>query len=553
MRAGRRSTAAELAAGAALAFSLPLLRLVAEHPAYFVARGAGSAEVVGVVLGCGVVPVVGAALLGWVLRGLGPRLEAAGRAATLAVLALLWSALLMAASGAGPPARGGGTLLLAGLLIGHRRSREVLRRFAPGLILAAGLFTLRALVSSPLAPLVLPGPRHALGVAAAAETPVVVLVLDELPLSTLLGEDGAIDPTRFPSLAALAATATWFREASSPHAFTSEALPALLTGRTVRREMAPVAANHPENLFTLLAPSHALRVVETATRLCPPELRVGGGAGDPPPPDPSVLIREIGLAYLAILVPDAWWRGRSPPVRTRWGEFAGPPPGEVADERATGSMARRKAAFERFMGHLEVGLGPTLYFHHTRFPHQPWRCRPDGSLHTPDDAEDDGGDETTEAGQRLRFRGHEMQARYADALVGRVLARLRARGLFRDSLIAVVADHGVAFTAGQEARTFVPQVADEQLGIPFLVKLPGQVAPRVSDRVVLLTDLLPTIAEVLEVEVPWELEGVSLVGAPDPDRFRIAVGRVDREVALPRKLARRAAIVRRNLRWLAGP
>src|SRR5690606_16047391 len=43
------------------------------------------------------------------------------------------------------------------------------------------------------------------------EGPVVVLVLDELPLTSILRPDGSIDAARFPRFAELAARSTWFR------------------------------------------------------------------------------------------------------------------------------------------------------------------------------------------------------------------------------------------------------------------------------------------------------------------------------------------------------
>ena len=62
--------------------------------------------------------------------------------------------------------------------------------------------------------------------------PLVVVVFDEVPLSSLLDEQGlAIDATLFPSFSRLAATSHWFRNATTTGTFTELAVPSLHNGR----------------------------------------------------------------------------------------------------------------------------------------------------------------------------------------------------------------------------------------------------------------------------------------------------------------------------------
>ena len=81
----------------------------------------------------------------------------------------------------------------------------------------------------------------------------MVVVFDELPLTSLLGPGGRIDAGRYPSFAALAHTANWYRGATAVHDSTALAVPAMLDGRYPRRGLRSDVISHPVNLFTLLA------------------------------------------------------------------------------------------------------------------------------------------------------------------------------------------------------------------------------------------------------------------------------------------------------------
>ena len=140
------------------------------------------------------------------------------------------------------------------------------------LVLGAGLAAL----------VVVGGSSGSQGQAAAGRPNVVLLVLDEFPGDSLLDARGAIDPVRYPSFAALAADATWFRNAFSVYDSTTKAVPLILDG------IEPVAGSyadprsHPHSLFTALA-RRGYRTVsaEEASAICPPRLCRGAPARRP--------------------------------------------------------------------------------------------------------------------------------------------------------------------------------------------------------------------------------------------------------------------------------
>ena len=112
--------------------------------------------------------------------------------------------------------------------------------------------------------------------------------------------------------------------------------------------------------------------------------------------------------------------------------------------------------------------------------------------------------------------------RYVDAGIGRILDTLRARGLERNTLVIVTADHGedlgernyffdhgsLTFTAG--AR------------VPLMVRFPGR-DPLAVRTPVSIMDIYPTILELLQRKPPYPLQGVSLL-APRPDRLLPILG-----------------------------
>jgi hypothetical protein len=78
----------------------------------------------------------------------------------------------------------------------------------------------------------------------------------------------------------------------------------------------------------------------------------------------------------------------------------------------------------------------------------------------------------------------------------------------------VTADHGAAFENGQPLRGVSEANADSVLWVPLLVKPPGQTTGRIDDRAASTIDVLPTIADVIGLDLPDGTDGQSLLG-PD--------------------------------------
>ena len=57
---------------------------------------------------------------------------------------------------------------------------------------------------------------------------------------------------------------------------------------------------------------------------------------------------------------------------------------------------------------------------------------------------------------------------------------------------------------------------DQVLWVPLFIKAPGQAEGQVSERNWEHVDLVPTVADMLGIKVPWETDGVSQAGAEEP-------------------------------------
>ena len=344
----------------------------------------------------------------------------------------------------------------------------------------------------------------------AVPAPVVLVVLDELPLASLLDADDRIDAEQFPNLALLAQDATWFRNATGVSPTTPEAVPPILTGRyNDGVGLLPTVDEHPENLFTLLRGTYDLHVQESVTQLCPTDLCGEGSlAGGHP-------LKELGLDVL-----DLWQRQL----------FGG------GDDRAVDFAIRQSdpdapATIDEWAADIQrEGDRPELDVLHTVYPHQPWYHLPSGlTYEAPFIAE--GLDQYAQYAWRTDFSAaagrqrHLLQARHADVMLGVILARLRELDTYDDSLIVVTADHGAGFETGEPIRGVSEANADSVLWVPLLVKPPRQVTGRIDDRPASAIDVLPTIADVIGLDLPDGVDGRSLLGPPpeagEPDERRV--------------------------------
>jgi len=514
---GRLRRFAELLALTAFALAQPVLDVTGRSPDFFLFRQPSAWDVrlllLLVVLGPPVllwlvesaveaVSAHAAHVLHWVLRAVLFTVIAIVAGKKLLPFDGFWLTLVAAEAGAG----------LAVLAARSAGFRQAILYATPAPLVFALLFVM----TSPSGALVRPQSGSGAGGVAGSRPPVVVLLLDEFPVRSLLTDEGTIDERLFPNFARLAKASTWYPNATGVSGWTPWAVPAMLTGNYPEKARAPHYAAFPDNLFTLLSGSYDVKAFESIAQLCPPRTCSDVAAGRPTGLGP--LLKDTATVAREVVSPY--------PAPERVGdEFAEQAPGEAerTDPRFRFDEAKvnQPERFTAFLETLKPAPRPSLSFLHLLLPHGTHKLLPSGRKYEvgpfqhvlpkavagkprvlPEDA-----NLAVLARQRML-----LQLVYTDGLIGQLLDEMDRTGLLDESLLVVTADHGVGFTPGSYWRWIDDGNTADAAWVPLFVKQPAQRQGGVDLRNAEGVDLLPTVADVLDVKVPWRTDGRSVLG-----------------------------------------
>jgi arylsulfatase A-like enzyme/Flp pilus assembly protein TadD len=112
--------------------------------------------------------------------------------------------------------------------------------------------------------------------------------------------------------------------------------------------------------------------------------------------------------------------------------------------------------------------------------------------------------------ERFASQPYDGEIAYADSAVGKLVDEIRKHGLYDETLIAVMADHGESLGAHGE-NTHGIFLYDETLHVPLLFKLPASHSTgKKIDTRARLVDVAPTILQEAGLPIPKEMQGESL-------------------------------------------
>lgn len=561
-----------LIAIASLAVAQPLLDVLGRHPAFFAAHNVTRWGVVAFALVVLLAP-------GLILLGIEAVATLANRRAGYAVhlvsiggLSALFALTIVRRVGWAPAPTFAVSAALGMLLAAAYARADALRAMCSVLGLAPLVFGFLFLFTSKASSLVTAGEPRLWDARGTSAPPIVVVSFDALPVQLLMDDHSRLNARRFPSFARFARSATWYPNATIVHENTVFSVPSILDGKLPEPGNEPTVQDHPTNLFTLLGHSYEMRVSEEATNLCPARLcdrpNDRGATARL-----TLLADDASVVYQHLVAPDAL-RERLPPINDRWRNFRDSPDPRRGQAAATNQVIARLVGGERpqrFRGSIaaiRAGRRPTLDFMHVLLPHEPLEYLPTGQRYQAGRLHDSSLNGPPSYNNEFltdqAFQRHLLQLGFVDELVGELIARLRQTGLWDRALVVLVADHGISFRVKPTPappfvvgrlgyrRALTPDNAEEIVTIPLLVKYPDQREGRIDPKWARTIDVLPTVADVLGIRLPFRVDGRSLrARRPVPtalqfqrsDGTRITIDRATLERRKAQSLARQTALL----------
>lgn len=489
-----------------VSISYPIYNILKDSPEFFFIHEGNYIHLILVVISLSLLIPFALGILPHLIGKLYAKAESLG---VLLIIAVLLAALFLPVIK--PAFTGIDAIILAaalGLLIAESYRRFSLIKDFFTFLIASILVVPAVFLSSETSKSLMHASTTAFQIEQRDETPIIFVVFDEFPLTSIMNRSMEIDSKRFPNFARLQNDSIWFRNATAHYGFTTWAITSILTGQIPTTAKAASLNNYPNNLFTLFNDSYELRIFECVSRLNP-EANGQRTEWARLPMQMFSIHLDLGFVYLHRILPRRY-SAYLPPVNRNWGNF-------WLGSRGYSAIVDRDHHWKNFMDSLPDKPSRILCFLHSMLPHSPWLYFPSGTRYgnvTLSNWKKDGLDENgkwyPDRWSSVRaMQRHLLQVGYVDRLIGELIDRLKSKGIYDQSLIIIAADHGVSFIPGERHRIITPENYQDILPVPLFIKTPWQTRPVISDRNVQTSDILPTIAAILQISLPWKVNGIS--------------------------------------------
>ncbi len=342
----------------------------------------------------------------------------------------------------------------------------------------------------------------------------VVIISLDTTRSDHLSLYGYPKPTT-PSLERLASDAAVFSRCIATSAWTLPTHASIFTGLYPSRHGAHLAGKWMEMRTRLGMPAVAWSLDEEQVTLAE-ILRARGYSTAAVVANFSYLFRDFGLAQGFSYYSDAprFMFRRRPAIvhlaRGIWPAFM------LKAYRSARDI--NSEAFSWLDEHLD---NPFLLFVNYMEPHHPWLAETDGSswwqaLSRGPSAVDHGNVYTHEfkvmdADDRSYIQDqYDGEIAEMDRALGELVEGLKRRGLYENSLIVVVGDHGELLGEHDSVGHIARMLYDELLWVPLVVKYPRSILKGRFDSAVQQVDIFPTVLAALGLAIPPAIQGEEL-------------------------------------------
>ena len=266
----------------------------------------------------------------------------------------------------------------------------------------------------------------------------------------------------------------------------------------------------------------------------------------------QALFSDVSIVYLHILLPEDQ-QSSLPSLQARWQDFAGGPallsqaeerqiPTYVWEALQDSLIAQvsmhidRPRVFRNFLRAIQPTRRPTLYYLHSLLPHAHYVYLPSGQVYSVDYGLNGLTKETWSSDEWAATQSYQrylLQVGFVDTLLGQLITQLKAADLYEKSLIVITADHGVSFRPHDNRRSVTKTNFADIMTVPLFIKAPFQQQGEILDHNVETIDILPTIADILGIKLPWPVDGGSAF-SPEPRAGTEKASSISTQIALDR-------------------
>jgi hypothetical protein len=494
---------AEVAGAWAISLAYPLYSNIASGPEALTSYGLRRLDVLILIIVVSLLGPLVIMLAELVLRRLfgEPARRAVHGVVIGALLALVvWQWLV--GEGAGTIIRNLLPIVVAGLIAWLYVKTELVRNFALMLSFATVVVIGAFAIDYPIRDELLPHEAKASTPEIDSETPVVLVIFDELPLAALEKPDGTIDP-RFATFSMLSRKANRYPGTVSVADQTTFALPSILTGEDPNptggnQPPAPGASNYPNSICRIAADGgYKVHAYEPITDLCESRWDLGTKVT-------ATIRRAVGAD--SAIAPEPLAPGR---LDQKVAKAVNAPFDLPWTEIDTG----RREAFRDFVDGLPSDPR-SLSVLHIALPHVMWRYSPNGTTYSDFHPAADTllTNPTTDGEIKRNAQQMMLQLEFTDRELGKLIRKMKEEGTWDESLFIVTADHGAAFERNGSRRILDSKNQGWIMPVPLFIKYPGQQSGQVVRGTADGRDIAPTILNALGLEPLEDMSGTDLTG-----------------------------------------